>query len=144
MRVLVQRVVDASVSVDGNVCGFCSNGLLVFVGFTYGDSIESIKYLTNKILHLRIFPDQNGVMNQSVLEEGGSLLVVSQFTLYGDARKGNRPSYQKALGGKEAQELYQLFCQELKKYIPCQTGIFGADMNVSFTNVGPTTIWLEK
>lgn len=144
MRVLVQRCKDAEVIVDGEVTGRCKDGLLVLVGFTDGDSEEVIDYLVRKVIHLRIFPDENGVMNKSVLDVGGSILSVSQFTLYGDARNGNRPSYMKALRGDEAKVLYDVFNAKLKELVPVETGVFGADMDVTFTNVGPTTIWLER
>ena len=144
MRVLVQRCKDAEVIVDGEVTGRCKAGLLVLVGFTDGDNAEVIDYLVRKVIHLRIFPDENGVMNKSVLDVGGSILSVSQFTLYGDARNGNRPSYIKALRGDEAKVLYEQFNAKLKEMVPVETGVFGADMDVTFTNVGPTTIWLER
>ena len=144
MRVLVQRCKNAEVIVDGEVTGRCKDGLLVLVGFTDGDSEEVIDYLVRKVIHLRIFPDENGVMNKSVLDVGGSILSVSQFTLYGDARNGNRPSYIKALRGDEAKVLYEQFNVKLKELVPVETGVFGADMDVTFTNVGPTTIWLER
>ena len=144
MRVLVQRCKNAEVIVDGEVTGRCKDGLLVLVGFTDGDSEEVIDYLVRKVIHLRIFPDENGVMNKSVLDVGGSILSVSQFTLYGDARNGNRPSYMKALRGDEAKVLYDVFNAKLKELVPVETGVFGADMDVTFTNVGPTTIWLER
>ncbi len=144
MRVLVQRCKNAEVIVDGGVTGRCKDGLLVLVGFTDGDSEEVIDYLVRKVIHLRIFPDENGVMNKSVLDVGGSILSVSQFTLYGDARNGNRPSYIKALRGDEAKVLYEQFNVKLKELVPVETGVFGADMDVTFTNVGPTTIWLER
>ena len=144
MRVLVQRCRDAKVVVDGKITGQCKNGLLVFVGFTKNDDEKTIDYLVRKILHLRIFPDEFGIMNKSVLDVGGSILSVSQFTLYGDARNGNRPSYIKALRGDEAKVLYDVFNAKLKELVPVETGVFGADMDVTFTNVGPTTIWLER
>lgn len=144
MRVLVQRCRDAKVVVDGKITGQCKNGLLVFVGFTKNDDEKTIDYLVRKILHLRIFPDEFGIMNKSVLDVGGSILSVSQFTLYGDARNGNRPSYIKALRGDEAKVLYEQFNVKLKELVPVETGVFGADMDVTFTNVGPTTIWLER
>ena len=99
--------------------------------------------MVHKVLNLRIFPDDNGVMNRSVLDVEGKILSVSQFTLYADTKKGNRPSYIKALNGEEAKKLYDLWNVELAKEISVETGVFGADMNVTLTNVGPTTIWLE-
>lgn len=144
MRVLVQKCRDAKVSVHGKTMGTCKFGLMVLVGFTEGDNSETISYLVNKVLKLRVFEDEDGVMNRSVLDVGGSILSVSQFTLYGDATKGNRPSYMKALNGSKAKQLYDLFNQKLSQSISVETGEFGADMEVSFTNLGPTTILLER
>lgn len=144
MRVLVQRCENASVTVENSVVGTCKNGLMVLVGFTKNDSLKEIEYLARKVVNLRIFPDENGVMNKSLLDIKGSILSVSQFTLYADSYHGNRPSYIDALGGEEANKLYDLWNEELKKYVSVETGKFGSDMNVTFTNVGPTTIWLQK
>lgn len=144
MRVLVQRSGSSNVIIDNQVNGEIQEGLVVFVGFTEGDGLEQIKFLVNKIVNLRIFPDENDVMNKSILDVGGSVLSISQFTLYADTKKGNRPSYIRALGGEEATKLYDLFNEELKKQVPVETGIFGADMIVNIQNIGPTTIWLEK
>ena len=144
MRVLVQKCRNASVSVSGKIVGRCDFGLMLLVGFTEGDNSSNISYLVNKVLKLRIFEDENDVMNRSVMDVGGSILSVSQFTLYGDTSKGNRPSYIQALNGERAKELYDSFNQELSKSISVQTGEFGADMEVSFTNLGPTTILLER
>lgn len=144
MRVLVQKCRNASVSVSGKIVGRCDFGLMLLVGFTEGDDVSNISYLVNKVLKLRIFEDENGVMNRSVMDVDGSILSVSQFTLYGDTSKGNRPSYIKALNGERAKELYDSFNQELSKSISVQTGEFGADMEVSFINLGPTTILLER
>lgn len=144
MRVLVQKCRNASVLVSGKTVGRCDFGLMLLVGFTEGDNSSNISYLVNKVLKLRIFEDENGVMNRSVMDVGGSILSVSQFTLYGDTSKGNRPSYIQALNGERAKELYDSFNQELSKSISVQTGEFGADMEVSFTNLGPTTILLER
>ena len=144
MRVLVQRSLESSVSVDGNCIGKIDNGLVLLVGFTEGDTIENIKYLVRKIVNLRIFPDENDVMNKSILDYGGSILSISQFTLYGDCSKGNRPSYIKSLNNNDARCLYDLFNEELRKFIDVSTGEFGADMKVSITNDGPVTIWLER
>ena len=144
MRVLVQRSVQASVAIDKKIGGKIDDGLVLFVGFTEGDTIEEINYLVKKILHLRIFPDENGVMNKSILDYGGSILSVSQFTLYADTTRGNRPSYIGAMKGEKAVELYRLFNEELKKCITVETGEFGADMIVSISNIGPTTILLER
>ncbi|MBQ6404423.1 MAG: D-tyrosyl-tRNA(Tyr) deacylase [Bacilli bacterium] len=144
MRVLVQRSGKSSVMVDNKVIGSIPEGLVVLVGFTEGDNQEKIEYLAKKIVNLRIFPDDNNVMNKSILDYGGSILSISQFTLYADTKKGNRPSYIMALGGEQAYELYQSFNEELKKYVKVETGEFGADMTVSITNIGPTTISMER
>ena len=144
MRVIVQRSGKSSVTVNNKVIGSISEGLVVLVGFTDGDNQEKIEYLAKKIVNLRIFPDDNNVMNKSILDYGGSILSISQFTLYADTAKGNRPSYVKAMSGDKATKLYDLFNEELRKYVEVETGVFGADMTVSITNMGPVTIWLEK
>lgn len=144
MRVVVQRCRGASVTVAGKVVGKIDKGVMLLVGFTQGDSINEITYMADKVINLRIFDDNNGVMNKSLLDVNGSVLSVSQFTLYGDARKGRRPSYIKALGGEEAIKLYKLFNDELRKKVHVEEGVFGADMQVSLTNDGPVTILLEK
>ena len=144
MRVLVQRSGKASVEVDGKKIGKIDEGLVLLVGFTEGDTIKEIEYLAKKIVNLRIFPDENDVMNKSILDYGESILSISQFTLYADTKKGNRPSYIAALRGEESSKLYDLFNEELRKYVAVETGKFGADMIVSITNIGPTTILLER
>ena len=144
MRVLVQRSGNSKVEVDGKTTGKINNGLVLLVGFTEGDTIEQIEYLAKRVVNLRIFDDENGVMNKSILDCGGSILSISQFTLYADTAKGNRPSYVKAMSGEKATKLYDLFNEELRKYVEVETGVFGADMTVSITNIGPVTIWLEK
>ena len=144
MRVLVQRSGEASVLVDQKVVGSIGQGLVLFVGFTDSDTMEEISYLAKKIVNLRIFPDQDGVMNLSLLDYGGKVLSVSQFTLYADCHKGNRPSYMKAMNNHQAEHFYQMFNEELSKYVEVETGEFGADMMVSITNLGPTTIWSER
>ena len=144
MRAVVQRVQNASVSVDEKVVGKINYGYMILVGFTEGDNDDTIEAMVKKILNLRIMDDENGVMNKSILDIGGEILSISQFTLYGDARKGNRPSYIEALKGEEATILYDKFNDELSKYIHVEKGIFGANMQVSLINDGPTTILLEK
>lgn len=144
MRVLVQRSKSSSVLVDDKIVGKIDFGYVLFVGFTDTDTKEKIDKMVRKILHLRIFDDNNGVMNESILDHNGSILLVSQFTLYADAKKGNRPSYIKALNSENAIKLYDYFNQELGKYIKVETGIFGADMQVNITNDGPITILLEE
>ena len=144
MRVLVQRSLNSSVSTNSKVVGSIDNGLVLFVGFTYGDSLNEIDYLVKKVLNLRIFDDENGVMNKSLLDVGGSVLSISQFTLYADSKKGNRPSYMNALKSDEALKLYDLFNKKLCEYVDVRTGKFGADMIVNINNSGPVTILLEK
>ena len=145
MRLLVQKSKQASCVVDGKTVGKIESGLVLFVGFTETDTIDNIKYLVKKVLNLRIFEDEFGVMNKSLLEqENKEVLSISQFTLYADTKKGNRPSYIKALNGNDAKKLYDLWNEELKKEVSIKTGIFGADMQISLINDGPTTIWLER
>lgn len=145
MRVLVQRVLNAKVEVHGKEVGKVNNGLLLFVGFTYGDTIKEIDYLVDKVINLRIFDDSQGVMNKSLIDVGGEVLSVSQFTLYADTAKGRRPSYANALDSQRAKELYDTFNQHLiAKGIKIETGCFGEDMKVTLTNDGPVTIMLEK
>lgn len=144
MRVLVQRSLKSSVKVDNKIVGKIENGLVLLVGFTEGDSLKEIEYLVNKILNLRIFEDEKGVMNRSILEAKGSILSISQFTLYADTKKGNRPSYAKALNSIKAKELYKIFNEKLSKYVHTETGIFKAQMLVNIQNNGPVTILLEK
>ena len=144
MRVLVQRSLNSNVTVDDKVIGSIDKGLVLLVGFTEGDNSEKIDYLVKKVLNLRIFDDENGVMNKSILDVGGSILSISQFTLYADTKKGNRPSYINALGGDKATLLYDEFNKKLSEHIKVETGIFGADMKVSITNDGPVTILLES
>ena len=126
MKVLVQRSGKSSVSVSSKVVGKIDSGLVLFVGFTEGDDISNINYLVKKVLNLRIFPDENGVMNKSILDYGGSILSISQFTLYADTKKGNRPSYINALSGEYSSKLYDEFNKVLSESIHVETGIFGA------------------
>ncbi len=144
MRVLVQRSLTSSVTVNGQITGQINKGLVLFVSFTTSDSLKNIDYMIKKILHLRIFEDENNIMNKSVLDVQGSILSISQFTLYADARKGNRPSYAKALNSIEAEKLYKIFNDKLREYITVETGVFKADMLVNIQNDGPVTIWLES
>lgn len=144
MRVLVQRSGKSDVVVDGKTTGKIDDGLVLLVGFTDGDTKDEIEYLARKVVNLRIFDDEDGVMNKSILDVGGSILSISQFTLYADTKKGNRPSYVNAMRGEESTKLYDLFNEELEKYVKVEKGIFGADMTVSITNMGPVTIMLER
>ena len=145
MRLLVQRSLKSSVSVNNKEVGKIDFGLVVLVGFTEGDTEQEIEYLKDKLINLRIFDDENGVMNKSLLDVKGSILSISQFTLYADTRKGRRPSYINALNGEKANVLYDNWNNALKSTgIHVETGIFGADMRVNILNDGPTTILLEK
>ena len=145
MKALVQRSLESSVKVDNKIVGKIDKGLVLLVGFTKGDNIKDIEYIAKKVVNLRIFDDENGVMNKSLLDSGGSILSISQFTLYADSKKGNRPSYIKALKSNEALPLYEAFNNKLKEYnVNVETGIFGADMKVNITNDGPITIILES
>ncbi len=143
MRCVVQRVTGSKVQVDGNVVGEIGNGLNVLVGFTESDTIKEIEYCVKKITNLRVFDDENGVMNRSVIDVKGEILSISQFTLYGDVRKGNRPSYIKALGGDKAKPMYEEFNKLLREVVPTEEGIFGADMKVTINNDGPCTIIID-
>ena len=145
MKVLVQRCDRAQVTVDNKIVGKIDKGLMILVGFTNTDTIDNLNYMVDKVLNLRIFDDEQGVMNKSLLDIKGSILSVSQFTLYADARKGRRPSYANALSGDKATVLYDKFNQLLKEQnIHVETGIFGAEMKVELINDGPVTIMLEK
>ncbi len=144
MKVVVQRVNNASCEVNGKITGKIEKGLMLLVGFTDGDNHDTILKMVQKIVNLRIFDDENGIMNLSVLDIKGSILSISQFTLYADTKKGNRPSYVNAMSGDEATKLYDLFNDELSKILHVETGIFGADMNISLVNSGPVTIILER
>ena len=145
MRVLVQRCDKANVKVDSNIVSSINKGLMILVGFTEGDNFDTIKYMADKVVNLRVFDDENGVMNKSLLDTSFSILSVSQFTLYGDTSKGRRPSYINALNGSLAKPLYDKFNEELRKYgVEVETGIFGADMKVELINDGPITIMLER
>lgn len=144
MKIVVQRSKKSSVSVDGKIVGKIDKGLVLLVGFTDISDKDNIDYMVKKVLNLRIFDDENGVMNKSILDIGGSILSISQFTLYADASKGNRPSYIKALNGELAKPLYDEFNHKLSEFIEVQTGVFGADMLVNIENDGPVTIILER
>ena len=143
MKVIVQKCEKAKVIVNDKVIGKSDFGLMLLVGFTHDDNEQILEKMARKIVNLRIFEDENNVMNKSLLDVKGTILSVSQFTLYADTSKGNRPSYIKALNGDKAKILYDKFNLELKKYTSVETGIFGEDMKVEFTNLGPTTIILE-
>jgi D-aminoacyl-tRNA deacylase len=145
MRAVIQRVSEASVSVGGNPVGEIGRGLLVFLGVARQDTPIDVEYLANKVVGLRIFEDDEGKMNRSVAEVGGGILVVSQFTLYGDVRRGNRPSFDDAAPHQIAQDLYQLFVEKIRLVgIPCDTGRFQEMMRVSLVNEGPVTILIDS
>ncbi len=144
MRALLQRVSRASVTVEGQITGQIERGLLVFLGVGQGDSAAQVKILADKIVQLRIFEDESGKMNRSLLDIHGSMLVVSQFTLYADTRKGRRPSFISAASPTLAIPLYEQFKTTVAAYdIYVASGIFGADMAVELLNDGPVTIWLD-
>ena len=145
MRAVVQRVADARVTVDGRVCGRIEEGLLVYLGVSAGDEEQDLKYIADKVVNLRIFPDSRGKMNLSVRDIGGAVLVVSQFTLYGDARQGRRPSYTAASAPEKAQSYYDRFVDQVRGHgLQVETGRFAARMDVRYTNVGPVTILLDS
>lgn len=145
MRVVLQRSKAAKVVVAGETVGEIESGLVLLVGVTHGDTAEDAKYLAEKIVNLRIFEDENGKMNHSLLDVGGSILSVSQFTLYGDCRKGRRPNFMDAARPEEANTLYEQFNDELRKHgVHTETGRFGAMMDVQLTNDGPVTLILES
>jgi D-tyrosyl-tRNA(Tyr) deacylase len=146
MRVVIQRVSEAAVKIDGTIVGEISKGLLVLLGIAQEDTEQDALYLLQKLINLRIFSDADGKMNLSVQDCGGELLVVSQFTLYADTKKGNRPSYIRAARPELAIPLYEFFLRELQKQFQgsIQTGKFGADMKVSLINDGPVTIIIDS
>ena len=144
MKVLVQRCDKASVTINNEIVGNIDKGMMILVGFTETDTSENIDYMVEKVLNLRIYDDESGIMNKSILDVGGSILSVSQFTLYADTKKGRRPSYVNALNGEKATLLYDEFNEKLRKQIHVETGVFGAEMKVELINDGPVTIMLEK
>ncbi len=146
MRVVIQRVSSASVTVDGKIIGEIQKGLMVLVGIVNEDDQSDIEWLSNKIVNMRIFEDEQGVMNKSVLEVGGSLLLVSQFTLHASTKKGNRPSYIAAAKPDISIPLYESLIRQLEKDLgsAIQTGSFGADMKVALVNDGPVTVTIDS
>lgn len=144
MKVVIQRSKNSNVVINNEVYNKIDKGLVVFSCFTEGDTLEDINYIVKKITNLRIFDDENGVMNKSVIDISGSILSISQFTLYAETKKGNRPSYILALNGQDATKLYDIFNEELNKYVNTVTGVFGADMKVNITNDGPVTIIIDS
>ncbi len=145
MRIVIQRVTHASVTIHGNVKGAIQKGFLILVGIEEADTQEDADWLCRKVTGLRVFDDENGVMNRSILDENGEILVVSQFTLHASYKKGNRPSWLRAAGHEHAIPLYEYFCQKLAEGLgkPVETGEFGADMKVELLNDGPVTICMD-
>ncbi|MBT3603896.1 MAG: D-tyrosyl-tRNA(Tyr) deacylase [Candidatus Latescibacteria bacterium] len=145
MRALIQRVSQAAVRVDDKTIGQIKNGLLIFLGVTHTDDEQALHYVAEKCVHLRIFEDENGKMNRSLLDTAGQALVVSQFTLYGDTRKGRRPGFSQAAAPEKANALYEQFVAYLNELgIQTQTGKFGAHMHVEIQNDGPVTLMIEN
>jgi D-tyrosyl-tRNA(Tyr) deacylase len=145
MRAVIQRVSRADVKVDGTTTGAIAQGLLVLLGVGKGDTGKDAEYLVEKILGLRIFPDDDGKMNRSVVDAGGGVLVISQFTLFGDCRRGRRPSFDDAAAPEDAQRLYEHFVEGIRtRGVPVETGVFQAHMGVELVNDGPVTILLDS
>jgi D-aminoacyl-tRNA deacylase len=146
MRAVIQRVIEASVTIDGQLFSSIGLGLLVLLGVEEGDEMEDVTWLSGKISRMRIFPDEDGKMNRSVLEAGGEVLIVSQFTLHASTKKGNRPSFLRAAHPLHSEPLYCDFCKAMEQEIgkPCGRGVFGADMKISLVNDGPITILIDS
>lgn len=145
MRAIVQRALDASCTVDGKVISSIDKGFMILVGFTHTDTIDEIKLLSRKIAGLRVFEDECGKLNKGIKDIDGSILAISQFTLYADCKKGNRPSFTEAMHFEKANDMFNIFVEELRQYdINVSTGVFGADMKIKFTNDGPVTIILDN
>lgn len=146
MRIVIQRVTSAQVTINGEVHGKIGNGMMVLVGVREGDTPDDMHWLAQKTANLRIFDDEQGVMNRSIMDVGGEVLAVSQFTLNASTKKGNRPSYIHAAGHDVAVPLYEAFCNELERLLgkPTQRGVFGAEMQVSLVNDGPVTIIIDS
>lgn len=144
MKLVVMRSKKSNVVVDKNIVGEINHGLTILVGISENDTIKDVEYLVNKVLNLRIFDDENGIMNKSILDVKGSILSISQFTLLADTKHGNRPSYKKAMRGSDAVILYDAFNELLKRSVDIYTGIFGSDMLVIIENDGPVTIILDS
>ncbi|HEK9984001.1 TPA: D-tyrosyl-tRNA(Tyr) deacylase [Streptococcus equi subsp. zooepidemicus] len=143
MKIVIQRVKEASVSIDGKIAGAIDQGLLLLVGIGPDDQAEDIDYAVRKISHMRIFSDPEGKMNLSIQDIEGSVLSISQFTLYADTKKGNRPAFTGAAKPDRASQLYNSFNAQLEQLVPVQRGVFGADMQISLINDGPVTIILD-
>src|SRR5215469_6253166 len=145
MRLLIQRVSSAKVTANSSTCGAIGTGLLVFIGVSRTDSREDADYLLDKIAGIRIFPDAEGKMNLTIEQAGGSLLLISQFTLFADCRRGRRPSFDQAAPPEQARILYDYFVEQAKRLpVPVETGIFQETMQVDLINQGPVTIWMDS
>ena len=146
MRIVIQRVLEASVAIDGEVHSVINDGYMVLVGVREGDTEDDVKWLAQKTVNLRVFDDENGVMNRNILDSGGEVLAVSQFTLNASTKKGNRPSYIHAAGHELAVPLYELYCKEVEQLMgkEVKRGVFGANMQVSLINDGPVTIIIDS
>lgn len=145
MRVVIQRSGESYVDVDNKTVGKINFGFVVLVGFTHDDNIDDIKYIVKKIVNLRVFDDSNGVMNLSIKDIKGKILSISQFTLYADTKKGNRPSYINAMKSNDAKKMYEYFNEELRcNDIEVETGVFGSDMDTHINNCGPVTILIDS
>lgn len=145
MKAVIQRAKNAYVTVNDKKVGEIDHGFVVFLGVTHDDTLDDVLYLVNKIVHLRVFEDTNNKMNVSLLDVGGSILSISQFTLYGDTRKGRRPNFMQAADPKLAKKLYEHFNEQIKQQgVQVETGRFGEMMDVQFTNVGPVTLLLDS
>lgn len=143
MKIVIQRSKESSVTVDNQIINKIDSGLVLLVGFTDEDDDSDIEYAVKKIINLRIFDDENGIMNKNILETDGKILSISQFTLHADTKKGNRPSYIKAAKGEIAKPLYEKFNEELNKHVTTYPGVFGADMKLQIYNDGPVTIIID-
>ena len=144
MKAVVQRSKESSVTVDGKIIGKIDKGLVVLLGVRDDDTVTDLDYIVKKVVNLRIFDDENGVMNKSILDVGGDILSISQFTLQADTKKGNRPSYVHAMKGEEAVKIYEEFNRKVGEFVHVETGEFGADMKVQIYNDGPVTIILDS
>lgn len=144
MKAVIQRSKKSSVSVDNKLINSIEKGMVILLGVSVDDTSEDVDYLVRKIVNLRIFDDENGVMNKSILDVGGEILSISQFTLQADTRKGNRPSYIKAMGGEDAIKYYEEFNSKLNGYVKTYPGVFGAEMMVNIENDGPITIIIDS
>lgn len=144
MKVVIQRVKESLVLVDNKLINKISKGFNILVGISINDAEEDIDYLVNKIVNLRVFDDEEGIMNKSILDVGGEILSISQFTLQANTKKGNRPSYINAMRGEDAITLYESFNKKLNEYVKTYPGVFGADMEVNIVNDGPITIIIDS